>query len=100
MASLMGSIFSGTTGESADKLIAYNAANGAAANAQAYFTATLTATTPELRAFFSSYCTQSLTGHQGIMDYMIQKKWVNPYEDPDNQLSRVAQESGQSGNLQ
>lgn len=100
MSSLIGSIFSGTTGESADKLIAYNAAYSAAANAQAYFTATLTTTTPELRAFLSSYCTQSLTGHQGIMEYMVQKKWVNPYDDPDSQLSRVAQESVQSGNLQ
>lgn len=99
MSSLIGSIFSGTTGESADTLIAYNAASGAAANAQAYFTASLTANTPELRALLSSYCTQSLTGHQGIMDYMVQKKWVNPYEDPDSQLSRVAQESAQSSNL-
>lgn len=93
MSSLMGTLFSGTTGESADKTIAFNAASGAAAAAQAYFSATLAATTPEVRAFFTGYCMQSLTGHEGMMNYMIQKDWVNPYDQPDNQLSRVVQES-------
>ena len=97
MASIMGSIFSGSTGESADKTIAYNATNGAAATAQAYFSAALAATTPEVRAFLTGYCTQSLTGHETMMNYMIQKNWVNPYDRPDDQLSRVVQEST-SGN--
>jgi spore coat protein CotF len=100
MSSLIGSLFSGTTGESADKMVAYNAAYGAAATSQAYFTAALAATTPELRAFLSGYCTQSLTGHESMMNYMIQKNWINPYEDPNSQLSRVVQESTQPSNLQ
>ncbi len=93
MSSLIGTLFSGSTGESADKAIAYNATNGAAATAQAYFSAALAATTPEVRAFLTGYCTQSLTGHETMMNYMIQKNWVNPYDQPDNQLSRVVQES-------
>lgn len=100
MSSLIGSIFSGTTGESADKMLAYNASAGAAANAQAYFSAALAATTPELRAMLGGYCTQSLTGQEAIMNYMIQKKWVNPYDDPDSQLARVMQEANQPSNLQ
>lgn len=93
MASLMGSIFSGNTGQSADKTIAYNAAYGAAATAQAYFSAALAATTPEIRALLAGYCTQSLTGHEGIMNYMIQQQWINPYDQPESQLSTVVQES-------
>ena len=93
MASLIGSIFSGSTGESADRIIAYNSTYGAAATAQAYFSAALTATTPEVRAFLAGYCSQSLTGHEEIMNYMIQKKWVNPYDQPEGQLSTVVQES-------
>lgn len=73
MSSLIGSLFSGATGESADKLIAYNASAGAATAAQAYFSAALAATTPELRAFLSGYCNQSLTGQEAVMNYMIQK---------------------------
>lgn len=93
MSSLMGTLFSESTGESADKTIAYNATSGAAANAQAYFSAALAATTPEVRAFLTGYCTQSLTGHEAMMNYMIQKDWVNPYDQPDNQLSKAVQES-------
>lgn len=100
MSSLIGSLFSGATGESADKLIAYNASAGAATAAQAYFSAALAATTPELRAFLSGYCNQSLTGQEAVMNYMIQKKWVNPYDNPESQLSRVVQESSQSDKLQ
>jgi spore coat protein CotF len=98
MSSLIGSFFSGTTGDSADKTIAINASYGAAANCQAYFTAALTSTTPELRSFLSSYCTQSMTGHEAIMNYMIQKNWSNPYDQPDNQLSKAVQESINSNN--
>lgn len=98
MSSLIGSFFSGATGDSADKTIAYNATSGAAANAQAYFTAAVTSTTPELRSFLSSYCTQSMTGHETMMNYMIQKNWSNPYDQPDSQLSKAVQESSMSNN--
>jgi spore coat protein CotF len=89
----MGSLFSAGTGESADKLIAYNATSGAAATAQAYFSAALAATTPEIRSLLTGYCTQCLTGQETAMNYMIQKNWTNPYDQPDNQLSKVVQES-------
>lgn len=93
MSSLIGTLFSGESGESADKLIAYNATTGAAGIAQAYFSASLAATTPEVRSFLSGYCTQCLTGHETAMNYMIQRNWTNPYDKPDTQLSRVVQGS-------
>jgi len=93
----MGSIFSGASGESADKTILYSATSGAAVNAQAYFMAALTATTPEVRAFLSGYSNQSLAGHEAMMSYMIEKGWTNPYDQPESQLSKVVQEST-SGN--
>jgi spore coat protein CotF len=99
MSSLIGSFFSGTTGDSADKTIAYNATSGAAANAQAYFTAALTSTTPELRSFLSAYCTQSMTGHEAMMNYMIQKDWSNPYDQPDSQLAKAVQESANANSI-
>ncbi len=71
---------------------------GAVANAQAYFTAAITSTTPELRSFLSSYCTQSMTGHEAMMNYMIQKNWSNPYDQPDSQLAKAVQESASSNN--
>lgn len=98
MSSLIGSFFSGATGDSADKTIASNATYGAVANAQAYFTAAITSTTPELRSFLSSYCTQSMTGHEAMMNYMIQKNWSNPYDQPDSQLAKAVQESASSNN--
>ncbi|QDR79932.1 spore coat protein [Sporomusa termitida] len=93
MVSLMGSIFPESSGEAGDRTIAYNATYGAAATAQAYFSAALAATTPEVRALLAGYCSQGLTGHEGIMNYMIQKKWVNPYDQPERQLSTAVQES-------
>lgn len=93
MSSIIGSFFSGTSGQDADKTIAYSSSGAATASAQAYFSAALAATTPEVRALFSGYCTQCLTGQETIMNYMIQKNWANPYEQPDDQLARVVSES-------
>jgi spore coat protein CotF len=93
MTSLIGSIFSDTSNISADQTIAYNSSAGAAAAAQAYLTATLVATTPEVRRLFSEYCTQSLIGHEALIGLVVKKGWVNPYDSIDKQLQSALQQS-------
>lgn len=93
MSSLIGSIFSGSSDTSADETIAYNSAAGAAAAAQAYLTASLGATTPEVRRLFSEYCTQSAMGHEALMGLMVKNGWVNPYDSPDQQLQAAVNKS-------
>ncbi|MCE5285443.1 MAG: spore coat protein [Pelosinus sp.] len=90
MTSFMGSIFSNVAEvPSADQTIAYSAAGGAAASAQAYLTAALAATTPEVRRLFSEYASQSLMGNEAMMGLMINNGWVNPYDPPEKQLQSI-----------
>lgn len=100
MASIIGSIFSGTTDISADQTIAYNSAAGAAASAQAYLTAALGSSTPEVRRMYAEYCTQAVVGHEAIMGIMINNGWANPYATPEKQLQSVAQQSSPAVNNQ
>lgn len=93
MASLIGSIFSDMSELSADQTIAYNSAAGAASAAQAYLTAALAATTPEVRRLFSEYCTQSTMGHEALMGLMVKKGWAKPYDAPNEQLQAAVQQS-------
>lgn len=96
MSSLIGSVFSSSTDvPSADQTLAYAAAAGAAANAQAYFSAAIASTTPEVRRLFADYCMQGLMGHEAIMGLMIKKDWVKPYDRPVSQLQGIYQESQQ-----
>lgn len=93
MTSIIGSIFSDTTDGSADQTIAYNSAAGAAVAAQAYLTAALTSTTPELRRLYSEYCSQLVMGHEAMMGLMINNNWLSPYDAPEKQLHSVIQQS-------
>lgn len=95
MASLIGSMFSASSDTSADQTLAYASTSGAAANAQAYFAAALTASTPEVRRVFTDYCMQSLMGHEALLGLMIKKSWSNPYNSPDDQLGDIVQQSQQ-----
>lgn len=96
MPSIIGSIFSDATDVSADQTIAYNAAAGAAVSAQAYLSAALAATTPEVRRLFSEYCTQSVMGNEAMMGLMIKNNWASPYDSPEKQLQTVVQQSNPS----
>lgn len=96
MSSLINSMFSNTSDASADQTLAYASASGAAAAAQAYFAATLTATTPEVRRLFAEYSSQAVMGHEAIMGLMMQKGWVNPYDDPSQQLRDVTSQAQES----
>lgn len=93
MSSLIGSIFSDATDVSVDQTVAYNAAAGAAVSAQAYLTAAISATTPEVRRLFSEYSTQSVMGNEIMMGIMMKNGWVKPYDTPENQLQGAVQQS-------
>lgn len=95
MGSLINSIFSDTADMSADQTLAYASASGAAAAAQAYFAATLTATTPEARRLFAEYSSQAAMGHEVLMGLMMTKGWVHPYSEPAQQLQTAITQSQQ-----
>jgi spore coat protein CotF len=100
MMSLANNLFQGVTGQNLDKVVGLNAMTAAAGSASAYFSATLQATTPEVRRLFSEYTTQSVIGHETITALCIQKNWIQPYDDPAKQLSVAYQQAQQSVNHQ
>lgn len=93
MSSIIGSMFSNATDMSSDKVIAYNASAGAATAAQAYMSATIVSTTPEIRRLFSEYMTQSLMGHEALMGLMVKNEWTKPYDTASSQLQNALQQS-------
>lgn len=88
---IMNSIFSDKADQPVDKALAYNAMAAAATSAQAYFTAAITATTPELRAMLSGIANNQLTEHGTIANFMINKGWMDPYAQPAQQLETSKQ---------
>ena len=98
--SLANNLFQGVTGQDLNKIIGMNAMTAAAGSASAYFSATLNATTPEVRRLFSEYTTQSVIGHETITALCIQKNWLQPYDDPTKQLSAAYQQAQQTLNQQ
>jgi len=93
MESFIGSIFGTQADKSADETIGLNAMSAAAASATAYLTATLEATTPEVRRLFSEYTTQSVLGHEALMALAVKKGWLRPYDTPAQQLQETVQQS-------
>lgn len=93
MSSIIGSIFGTQADKSADETIGINAMLGAAALSTAYLTATLEATTPEVRRLFSEYTTQNVLGHEALMALALKKGWIKPYDAPVQQLGDTFQES-------
>ncbi|HEY8464373.1 MAG TPA: spore coat protein [Bacillota bacterium] len=83
---LLDDLFGETTGADLNQVIAINSLAGAAAAANAYLTATLAATTPEVRRLFGEYLNQSLMAHEGLTNLALKKGWINPYDNIDNQL--------------
>jgi spore coat protein F len=96
--SLIGSIFSNTTDTAADQALAFTSASSAAVSAQAYLSAALASTTPEVRRMFSEYSTQAVMGHEALMALMIKKGWSNPYTSPTQQLQASIEQSQQAVN--
>jgi spore coat protein F len=90
---LVNSIFSDKADMAADKTLAFNAMAAAAASAQAYMTATIASVTPELRAMLANITSQKITEHEAITAFMINKGWMNPYDQPNQQLESTKQEA-------
>ena len=93
MSSLIGSIFSAGTEDSADRTLALNLANGIATSSQAYLNAALVATTPEVRRLFAEYSAQSQLVHQALTGLIVEKGWTDPYSQPRDQLNEALQQS-------
>jgi spore coat protein CotF len=82
-----------------DPTIVSNMLGEAKAGATAYLTAILGATTPELRAIYSSSLTQILGGHSALTALAINKEWYKPYELAEHQLAETLQHSEKLMNL-
>ncbi len=86
MSSIVNSFFKDMADTSADETLALNAIGGATAAAGAYLSATLQATTPEVRRLFGEYLTQSIMGQENLVGLALKKNWLNPYDVPENQI--------------
>lgn len=88
MSTILSNIVKNTT-DINDEVIAGNMLAGAKSAADAYFTATIASTTPELRALYSSSLNQAVAGHSALTELNITKGWIKPYNSPTQQLSDV-----------
>jgi spore coat protein CotF len=88
MASILGNIVQKTT-DINDEVISGNMLAAAKGAADAYLNATITSTTPELRAIYSSSLNQVVGGHSALTELTIKKGWIKPYNPPTEQLLDV-----------
>lgn len=88
MSTILSNIVQNTT-DINDEVIAGNMLASAKGAADAYLTATITSTTPELRALYSSSLNQVVGGHSALTELTINKGWIKPYNPPAQQLSDV-----------
>ncbi|GKX65186.1 spore coat protein [Inconstantimicrobium mannanitabidum] len=88
MSTILSNIVQNTT-DINDEIIAGNMLASAKSAADAYLNATMTSTTPELRAIYSSSLTQVVTGHSALTELNVNKGWINPYNPPTQQLSDI-----------
>ncbi|NLW92704.1 MAG: spore coat protein [Syntrophomonadaceae bacterium] len=93
MSDIISNIFGQATDSSADETLSYSAMASAAAGAGAYLAATLQATTPELRAILGGFVSQKVLEHDTITEYVMNKGWMNPYDDPSKQLESTFKQS-------
>ncbi len=70
-----------------DEVIANNMIASSKAAANAYLNATITCSTPELRAMYGSGLNQVVGGNAALMDLAIKKGWEKPYNPPSQQLT-------------
>lgn len=88
MANILNNIVKNTT-DINDEVISGGMLASAKSAADAYLNATVTSTTPELRALYSSSLNQVVGGHSAITELVINRGWNNPYDSPTQQLSDV-----------
>ncbi|MBI6875814.1 spore coat protein [Clostridium aciditolerans] len=88
MSTILSNIVQNTT-DINDEVIAGNMLAAAKGAADAYLNATMTSTTPELRALYSSSLNQVVGGHSALTELSINRGWNKPYDPPTQQLSDV-----------
>lgn len=88
MSTILSNIVQNTT-DINDEVIAGNMLAAAKGAADAYLNATITSTTPELRALYSSSLNQVVGGHSALTELTVTKGWIKPYNPPTQQLSEV-----------
>lgn len=93
MSDIINNFFGHATDSSADQTLSYSAMASTAASAAAYLAATLQATTPELRSILGGMVNQKVMEHETITNYVMNKGWMNPYEDPAQQLESTFKQS-------
>lgn len=92
MSNILSSIVNNTT-DINDEVIAGSMLASAKSAADAYLNATMTSTTPELRAIYSSGLNQVVGSHSALTDLTVNRGWINPYTSPNQQLSDVVSKS-------
>lgn len=93
MSTILSNIVQNTT-DINDEVIAGNMLAAAKSAADAYLNATMTSTTPELRALYSSSLNQVVGGHSALTELSINRGWNKPYDPPTQQLSDVVNKAG------
>lgn len=86
MGNLINRVLGEVSDQPADQTISYTMMASAAAGAQGYLAATLIATTPELRAILGSFVSQKVMEHEALTSFMINRNWMNPYDEAHKQL--------------
>ena len=86
MGNIINRFFGEAADQPADQTLSYSLMASAAAGAQGYLAATLIATTPELRSILGGFVTQKVCEHESLANLMISRDWMNPYDEPNQQL--------------
>jgi spore coat protein CotF len=76
-----------------DEIILSNMIGAAKCSADAYLNATLTSSTPELRAMYASSLSQVINGHAALCELAISRGFSNPYAVPTDVLADAYKKS-------
>lgn len=92
MVSMLSNMIKNNT-DISDEVIASNMLASGKAAADAYLNATMTSTTPELRAVYSGSLNQIVGGHSALTELAVKRGWEKPYSSPTQQLSEAYNKS-------
>jgi spore coat protein CotF len=77
-----------------DQTIANDMLMGAKAAASGYFMAVLESSTPEMRSMCKSALNQTLDEYSALMELVINRDWLRPYQPAEQQLAEAYKHSG------
>ncbi len=76
-----------------DQTIANDMLLAAKAATSGYFMAALESSTPELRAMFRDAHNQTMDQYSALMELVINRDWLKPYQLPEQQLAESYRQS-------